>query len=164
LAGAAAPGKGKTTELRQLAGVLASDGYYPVQLSGVRELNLEQLTVIELLMSFLWVVQDAQVQQNGRERRGTQASPGQADPAFTIEVPSRADQELNLALASVLVEDRDRASAELKLQTEFGAEAGLPFFVKVKAALKSMMSASTERARTVRAEIIPRFSTPHRPT
>ena len=51
-------GTGKTTELNQLSEALAEDGYFPVLISGVREVNLEQLTSIELLMAFVWTLHD----------------------------------------------------------------------------------------------------------
>lgn len=111
-------------------------------ISGVRELDLERLTHTELLLSLLWALQDA-------------PSVG----PFRLNVPRRADEELNLALASTIVEAKDKETAEVKLQSEFGVAAAIPFYLKVKMALRSMLSASTERSRTVKAQIFQRTST-----
>ncbi len=135
-------GAGKTTELNRLCGLLEREGYFPLLISGVRELDLERLTHTELLMSLLWALQDARP----------------VGP-FRIQVPRRADEELNLALASTIVEAKDKESAEVKLQTEFGVTAGVPFYLKVKMGLRSMLAASTERSRTVKAQIFQRTST-----
>jgi energy-coupling factor transporter ATP-binding protein EcfA2 len=134
-------GSGKTTEMNQLQGVLIDNGYFPVPLSGVRELNLEQLTHIELLMSLLWALQDA-------------------EPAggFRLDVPGRADDELNLSLASILVEETEKQRADVKLQSQLGVGADIPFFVKVKMALKSALAASTETSRLVKARVFQRAS------
>lgn len=135
-------GSGKTTELNQLGGALAGDGYFPVLISGVRELNLEQLTSIELLMSFVWSLHDA-------PPVGT----------FHLNLPRRAVEDLSLSIASVLVEATDREQAEVKLSAEVGLSASIPLYVKVKTALKSMLAVSTEQSRTVKAKIVQRAST-----
>jgi hypothetical protein len=110
-------------------------------ISGVRELDLERLTHTELLLSLVWALQDAPPLGN-----------------FQVKVPSRADEELNLALARTIIEAKDKEAAEVKLQTEFGFSATIPFYLKVKMALRSMLVASTERSRTVKAQIFQRTS------
>lgn len=135
-------GAGKTTELNHLGGLLKREGYFPLLISGVRELDLERLTHTELLLSLLWALQDAP-----------------PSGAFRVNVPRRADEELNLALASTIIEAKDKETAEVKLQAEFGVTAAIPFFLKVKTALRSMLAASTERSRTVKARLFQRTST-----
>lgn len=135
-------GAGKTTELNRLSGLLKQEGYFPLLISGVRELDLERLTHTEILLSLVWALQ------------GTPS-----EGPFRVNVPRRADEDLNLALASTIVEAKDKESAEVKLQTEFGIAATIPFYLKVKMALRSMLSTSTERSRTVKVQIFQRTST-----
>lgn len=136
-------GSGKTTELNQLAGLLQTEGYVPIHISGVRELNLEQLTHTELLMSLIWALQDL----------AQEASP---PGPYRLHIRSGADDDLNLAIAEVLFEAKDKASAEVKLESEFGLKAEIPFFVRVQAALKSVLASSSEESRTVKARIFQR--------
>lgn len=135
-------GSGKTTELRQFCGRLEAEGYFPVFISGDTALNLEQLTNVELLLSLVWALQEEQ-QHPGR---------------FRLAVPARVDEELNLTLASILVEEKDRSSAETKLESAFGIGVDLPFFVKVKSALKSALATSTEKSSTYKTTLIQRTS------
>ena len=67
-------------------------------------------------------------------------------------------EELNLSIADVLVEARDLEQAEVKLSAELGLSASIPLYVKVKTALKSMLAATTERSRTIKAQMIQRTS------
>jgi hypothetical protein len=117
-------GCGKTTELFRLRELLEGDGFTVVYYDVAKEFDLFMRDIgwWNVVLETVWQLDD-QLADSGRG----------------IKLPDAPKEEAAEWIAKIIVKKENRTEIEARLETELGAEAGLPFFVKVKAALKSLM-------------------------
>ncbi len=131
-------GCGKTTELLRLRELLAEDGFAVVYFDAEAEFDLfkQDVSWWNVLLEMIW-------------QMDTQLT---AEP-HNLSLPTQAKEDAAEWLARIVIKQRDRTELEASLQTELGADAGLPFFLKVKALFKSSVKTGSSRVTEVEKEV-----------
>ena len=130
-------GCGKTTELYRLQDLLAQAGFGVVYFDAGLEFDLQQQNVEwwGILLEMIWQV-DEQLSQS----------------PYNLRIPDDLRDNAIEWLARVVTKKTERAEMEGSLTTEFEASAGLPFFAKVKAALKALVKTGSSTLKEIQQE------------
>jgi hypothetical protein len=130
-------GCGKTTELYRLQDLLIQEGFAVVYFDAGVEFDLQKQNVDwwSILLEMVWQV-DEQLRQS----------------PYRLDIPDALRDSAVEWLARVVTEKIERAEMAASLETELGAEVGVPFFAKVKAALKAMVKTGSSSMQKIEQE------------
>jgi len=130
-------GCGKTTELYRLQDLLVQAGFGVVYFDAGIEFDLQNQNVgwWSILLEMLWQV-DEQLSR----------------PPYHLRIPDDLRDRAVEWLARVVTKKTERTEMEAALTTELEASAGLPFFAKVKAALKAFVKTGSSTLKEIQQE------------
>lgn len=130
-------GCGKTTELYRLQDLLVHTGFGVVYFDAGIEFDLQKQNVDwwSILLEMIWQV-DEQL----------------SSPPYNLHIPDDLRDSAVEWLARVVTKKTERTELEAALTTELEASAGLPFFVKAKAAFKALFKTGSSLLKEVQQE------------
>lgn len=130
-------GCGKTTELYRLQDLLVHTGFGVVYFDAGIEFDLQKQNVEwwSILLEIIWQV-DEQL----------------SSPPYNLHIPDDLRDSAVEWLARVVTKKTERTELEAALTTELEASAGLPFFVKAKAAFKALFKTGSSLLKEVQQE------------
>jgi hypothetical protein len=131
-------GCGKTTELFRLRDLLSAEGFAVVYFDAEAEFDLNKQDVgwWTVLLEMIWQL-DMQL----------------SGPPLRLSIPKKQKDDAADWLARLVIKKEERTDLEASLETEFGADAGLPFFVKVKALFKSAVKTGSSHVKEIEREV-----------
>jgi len=130
-------GCGKTTELYRLQDLLVHTGFAVVYFDAGLEFDLQKQNVDwwSILLEMIWQV-DEQLNK----------------PPYRLHIPDDLRDRAVEWLARVVTKKTERMEMEAALTTELEAGAGLPFFVKAKAAFKALFKTGSSTLKEIQQE------------
>ena len=129
-------GCGKTTELYRLKELLSQQNYAVVYFDAEEELNLQDLSWWNILLEMVWQI-DEQLSQ----------------PPFNLTIPNHLREAATEWLAQVVTTKTERTDMEASLTSQFDAKAELPFFLKVKMAVKSLVKTGSSDVKKIQQAV-----------
>lgn len=130
-------GCGKTTELYRLKEILIRENFPVVYFDAEAEFDLQKQNVSwwHVLLEMVWQIDE-------------QLSP----PPYNIRIPDDLRDAAAEWPARVVTKRTERRDMESSLETELGAEAGLPFFAKAKAVIKALIKFGSSTVKEIEQE------------
>lgn len=127
-------GCGKTTELFQLGSLLKKDGFTVVYYDAAKEFDLllRDISWWNVILETIWQLDD--------------------QLPTHVSLPHGPKEDAAEWIARTVTKKQSKTEIEGKLETELGAEAGIPFFAKVKAKLKSLVKTGSTYLKEVETE------------
>ena len=128
-------GCGKTTELYRLKELIAKENFPVVYYDAETELNLQSLNWWNVLLEMVWQI-DEQLRQG----------------PYNLRIPNALLEDATGWLARVVTKKTEKTEVEASLNSEFGIGADLPFFAKVKLAVKSLVKTGSSTVKEIQLE------------